>query len=272
MQKVAIVIPLYKTDLTPFEQFSLDRSYREFRTYPIIVVHPEGLDMMKIAKEYPRMEMIAMQPHYFAGLEGYNQLMMSTEFYAQFLNRFTYILICQTDVYIFRGKELEDWCDKGYDYVGAPWVKRDCYNKPLLSQWMKFEQWNCHRKGMRCRQDFWGMVGNGGLSLRKVQSHYDGTIAHKKLIDYYLTFPGPFYAEDLFWASEPKNFRYPSWQEALLFAFDKDPDYCYYLTNGQLPFGCHALHKGHSADFWMPILGFIPYSKRQSRYKLQRKI
>lgn len=267
IQQVAVVIPLYKTDLTPFERFSLDRSYREFKDYPIIAVHPGGLDLTMVKEDYPRMEAIALPAHFFAGIEGYNRLMMSTDFYALFLDRFEYILICQTDVYIFKGKELTDWCNKGYDYVGAPWVKRSCYDNPLLGLWMKYDQWNNHRKGTRCRQDFWGKVGNGGLSLRKVKPHYDATISMKECIDHYLTFSGPFYAEDLFWASEPKEFKYPAWQEALLFAFDKDPDYCYKLTKKQLPFGCHALHKGRSADFWMPILGFMPYSKRQSRYK-----
>lgn len=44
------------------------------------------------------------------GIAGYNQMMLSREFY-QLFNDTEYLLICHTDAWIFRD-ELEDWCKK----------------------------------------------------------------------------------------------------------------------------------------------------------------
>jgi len=64
------------------------------------------------------------------------------------------------------------------------------------------------------------------------------------------------YNEDVFWATVP-DFNYPSVSEALTFAFDKYPAYCYSLTNRQLPFACHAWYKRKKMKhFWQPIIGF----------------
>ncbi len=48
------------------------------------------------------------------------------------------------------------------------------------------------------------------------------------------------YNEDVFWATEATGFIYPEAMEAIRFAFDKYPAYCYKLTGGQLPFD--AIH------------------------------
>lgn len=271
MQQVAVIIPIYKEQHTPLERMSLHQSCQQLKEYPLIVVHPEGLDVSAFAAEFPRVTFRPFPPHYFAGIEGYNRLMFSAEFYGAFLGQYEYLLICQPDVYIFRGKDLSDWCSRGYDYIGAPWVERPCYRRFPLRQWMRYEQWRCHRRGQLCRQDFWGKVGNGGLSLRRVESFYRVATEQREHIERYLDEGGPFHAEDLYWASEAKGFRYPPQDEALLFSFDKDADYCYFANGGQLPFGCHAWFVGRNARFWLPIMGLRPFYKNASRYPLSAK-
>ena len=268
MNSVAIVIPIYKEKPSTDEQTSLRQSCREFHNFPIIGVCPDDLVTSFYEDEFPQIIWKRFAPEYFKGISGYNKFMLSEEFYAAFIEKFEYILICQTDVWIFNGNELQLWCDKGFDYIGAPWIRRSCYNKFPLKQWMSFDQWKNHNKGERCRQDLWGKVGNGGLSLRKVKSHYDITRNKKDLIDYYLTCGKRFYAEDIFWGMEAEGFRYPTETEALKFSFDKDPDYCYYKNNFELPFGCHAWNKGRNARFWLPMLGFAPKSNKMSRYPI----
>lgn len=268
MEEVAVIIPLYQEKLQESDLASLRQSYSEFKDYPVIVACPQGLNISFYSDEFPNLQWEEFSQEYFRDIQGYNRLMLSEEFYARFANKYEYILICQTDVWIFHGRELADWCSKGYDYVGAPWVMRDVYGKFPLKQWMRYDAWKKHRNGLRCRQDLWGKVGNGGLSLRKVQSHLDVLRENKELIEYYLSCGKPFYAEDIFWGVEPKTFRYPTQEEALQFAFDKDPDYCYYKNNFELPFGCHAWNKGRNARFWLPMLGFAPKSNKMSRYPI----
>jgi hypothetical protein len=66
----------------------------------------------------------------------------------------------------------------------------------------------------------------------------------------------PFY-EDSFWSIEaPKfdrEFRVPTAEEALPFAFEVDPRWCYEKNNRKLPFGCHAWAK-YDKEFWMEVL------------------
>lgn len=266
MKQVTVVIPLYKSEHSACEMFSIRQTCHILRQHPITIVHPDGLDTSALKEEFPNVAFTSFDRRFFGSIDGYNELMMSSIFYERFLDS-EYILICQPDAYIFRD-ELLEWCQKGYDYVAAPWVRRDVYDRPLARWYMALDKWLTHRKGMRCRQDLFGRVGNGGLSLRKVSSHLSAIPKYQDRINYYLTHPQPFFAEDTFWSLEVEEFRYPEWKEALLFSFDKDPDYCYFLTDGQLPFGCHAWYKGQTRHFWFYILGMEPYSKQTTRYPL----
>ena len=42
---VAVVIPIYKSHLSDQDRMSLDQTYKVLVRYPMIVVHPEGLDL-----------------------------------------------------------------------------------------------------------------------------------------------------------------------------------------------------------------------------------
>jgi hypothetical protein len=63
--------------------------------------------------------------------------------------------------------------------------------------------------------------------------------------------------EDLFWAYEARkvvrDFRIPGPREALEFSFELAPRYCFQMTCGRLPFGCHAWSK-YDREFWEPFL------------------
>ena len=60
--------------------------------------------------------------------------------------------------------------------------------------------------------------------------------------------------EDVFWAVVPEGFRYPSQEEALRFAFDTNPRYCYRLCGSRLPMGCHSWSKPRMWRFWQQII------------------
>jgi hypothetical protein len=197
---------------------------------------------------------------------GYNRLLMGRSFFEAF-GEFDYILVYQLDCFVFRD-ELERWCEKGFDYIGAPWF--DDYGSPGLSRWT---------------------VGNGGFSLRRVSGALKvlGTRVSRGSL-YPIPMPGhpqpSGYAwlqtnvrrrlrqhlgvwtvddelancaanEDRFWSFvAPRlcpDFRLPEAEVALEFAFETHPRECLEKNRGCLPFGCHAWTKTER-NFWEDII------------------
>ena len=73
-------------------------------------------------------------------------------------------------------------------------------------------------------------------------------------MEQYLARPHHLHNEDVFWALVPDVFRYPDWKEALGFSFDTNPAYCWRLTGGRLPMGCHSWSKPRMYRFWRRII------------------
>jgi hypothetical protein len=249
-----IIIPLYKLTFNIYEKRSLEQCLNILSCYKVIFVKPVSIDISKLRRMYPQTEEVSFDDNFFMGIEGYNRLMLSEVFYRRFLDT-KYILIYQLDAYTFRD-ELAEWCEKGYDYIGAPWLRRPIYEKPIISSIMSRIGKYHEKKGQLHKQMLYDKVGNGGFSLRKVESHYEAARQYKTRINFLLSQPrSHLYNEDVFWATVPW-FKYPDSMEALQFAFDKYPDYCYKLTSGRLPFGCHSWYKRKMKRFWKPIIGF----------------
>ncbi len=265
--RVAVVIPIYKEDISDYEKSSLFQTTKVLHHYDMHIVCPEGLNTTKYNNYFStKFNIVRFDSNYFEGISGYNHLMKEYKFYKSFEN-YDYILICQLDTWIFRD-ELEYWCNMGYDYIGAPW----------------FENF----KGAEEGYPLWE-VGNGGLSLRRVQkfmyitrnpnvrlktiseifqTEYHGP---KDLAHCLIRCLGPYIGnnslkhfmkkthdtlwEDAFFCIGLSNTRFhlnrPTPQEAAHFSFDKSPEYLYEnITKRQLPFGCHAWRKYQYEDFW----------------------
>lgn len=257
MNTVKVIIPIYQETISPLEQLSLQQIGKVLNPHPIVVIKPQSLDLTHLLENYPGIGFENFDDSYFKGISGYNRLMMSEEFYRRFTDS-EYILICQLDAYIFRD-ELRDWCSKGYDYIGAPWLVRPMYRFPLFrfTSWMKKQYCCLFNRPNSQITNF--KVGNGGLSLRKVSSHIKATTLLKDTINEYLQHPGNhLFNEDVFFSIEVNkhqlNFNYPPYIEALKFSFDKYPELCYQLNNNQLPFGCHSWYKRRMKKFWFPII------------------
>ena len=143
MNSVKIVIPLYKTDLDETEIMSLKRSIQVLSKHQFTIVCPNHLEINSLANFFENVdwEVKRFSDHFFKNIDGYNQLMLSEVFYKAFSD-VDYILICQTDVFVFRD-ELNDWCNKNYDYIGAPWIgsQRNFWNKSMLA----FRNYNSNR-------------------------------------------------------------------------------------------------------------------------------
>ena len=266
---VAVVTTLHQFPTTADEEISLRHLRRHLERFDRHIVAPRGL-----ALDFPDFKIHRVDDAFFGTIPRYNRLMLSREFYGRFAD-YEYILIYHLDSLVFSGN-LEAWCAKGWDYVGAPWFK--------------------------VHQDdptggFWA-VGNGGLSLRKVASAL-AVLNSKRLYQppdiranrtrYFASSPRLrsafcrfkrfFHAhgyhndinwcireitqgsdilhEDIFWSLEARTFlpefRIPEPREALPFSFEMAPRYCFKENAERLPFGCHAWAK-YDRAFWEPYL------------------
>ena len=263
--KASIVIPIYR-EPTPDELVSLHQCCTVLSRYPMIIVTPEGFSLATYESLWQSYGLTFSIEYFdsvfFQNIAGYNRLMLSEEFYLRF-EQYDYILIYQPDAYVFED-QLDRWCQKGYDYIGAPLVGKHTDNIFLPSLPLR--------------------VGNGGFSLRRVQTYlnyFNGkqhVFTPKQLINKIAVWQKPYtrifiwllmlmgwrntpksvaahwqYNEDDFWSGILDNSNYalskPSPLEALSFAFERFPTELYEITK-QIPFGCHAWKKYQFEEFW----------------------
>ncbi len=234
--KAAVIIPIYREELTELEKISLTQVRKVLGHYPIIFVAPKGKNFPYINSN----EMIAYcSSQFFKNVRSYSQLMMSPFFYKTFLN-FDYILIYQLDAFVFYDA-LEYFCSLGYDYIGAPWPIYARRNFPDL-------------RNVR--------IGNGGFSLRNVKSHYNLLIEHDDLVRNKMGI-----AEDDFFAycgaKKDINFNVPPINIAAQFSAEYLMTHTLKNIGNKLPFGCHGWTK-FSADFFSKIIAQFGYNVSQT--------
>lgn len=248
---IIIVIPVHQAQLTPDEQVSVSQCERVLGRYAIRFACPKSV---KAIEGFEHIAVESFDDTFFRDLAGYNRLMLSPVFYERF-SRYTYILICQADAFIFRD-ELLEWTQHDFSYVGAPWVLKAKYRTWWGRIVLQLRGLKYRLSGKPFRPLLLGdKIGNGGLSLRKTDDFLRICQTQQATIEDYIRKSERWseYNEDAFWATRPE-FRYPDTQTALRFAFDLYPEECLRQTKHALPFGCHGWNKpGHEA-FWRPII------------------
>ncbi|WP_111309529.1 DUF5672 family protein [Confluentibacter sediminis] len=247
---VTIVIPICKVSLSETEQMSLNQCVKLLGDFDIVFAQPEKLDSSSIAFG-GKIRTELFPDSYFENVYAYNSLMLSDAFYERFLD-FKYMLVYQLDAFVFRN-ELEYWCNKGYDYIGAPWIASpNTVLKKILTLF--------YSQRKKERQKIFFKVGNGGFSLRNIYKSYKIAQDMKSDIEANLKRDkNDFYImEDVFWSIiVPKHypdFGIPEYKEALGFAMDRKPNLAFKLNKNRLPFGCHGFDKPKVKSFWKDIL------------------
>lgn len=140
-KKVAVVVPMHnRSTLTVDEQISFRHLTHYLAPYDKYLVVPESLQVT-----LPGCNLKRFGEEYFGSAIANTRLLLSEHFYRAF-SEYEYILIYHLDALVF-SDQLTTWCDTGLDYIGPPWIP--CVDSP----WVKEPR-----------------VGNGGLSLRKIQS------------------------------------------------------------------------------------------------------
>lgn len=257
----AVVIPIYKMQLSREELASLHQCIEVFKNHPIFFVAPPNLKYPDFAST--GIKTIYFDSKYFSGIKGYNSLMLSPKFYKKF-KQFSHILIYQLDAWVFRD-DLHWWCSQEYDYIGAPWFEG-------------YDQASSHSA-------FLG-VGNGGFSLRKVSSHlrvlntfsyiesprkslknfftYSSKATLRNLVSNSITGNNTFHLlndfaenEDGFWsqiASRFEWFKIPDFETAKKFSLEVNAS-SFIKSEQDLPFGCHAWER-YDRAFWEHYIKF----------------
>lgn len=268
--RVCIVIPVYKTTLTPYETVSMTQCIRVLGHYPICFAKPASLDLTPILQTLPdSVQTRSFSDDYFQSVQSYNRLMLLPAFYEAFAD-FDYILIYQLDAFVFRD-ELADWCQRGYDYVGAPWL-RDCdFTSRWAERWFNVKKqlalWLNLRKadGITPREiTTLNGVGNGGLSLRHIAHSLRSLRKMQPRLAKYEAVSMYQFNEDVFWGVEVNRYwphlTIPDFRTAMQFAVEFYPERAISLYNqGKLPFGCHAWDI-HGTDYWRPIFAQYGYT------------
>ena len=269
LKSVAVVIHVYKEELTEYEKISFIQACRVLNKYRFILVSYRELDISKYTNilddESIDYKIKYFNKRYFISTDGYNSLLLSTHFYFKFLY-YKYILIYQFDCFVFRD-ELDAWVEMNYSYIGAPWL----------------EGYNVGKFGNAVLG-----VGNGGFSMRHVKDHFKALILYnytkkRELLREYMNtsnrskpviraffqlqnklilqnafvFTNWSLNEDYFWGEIARTdyswFKVPEWEVASRFSMEVQPEYFYELNNNELPFGCHAWWK-YDIEFWKPFI------------------
>ncbi|MDJ1494654.1 DUF5672 family protein [Cytophagaceae bacterium DM2B3-1] len=250
-QRVAIVIPIYEAQPHQDEISVLKYFLKLFHKYPIVFMKKEGLDVgvYQTAIDEVKHPSIIFEEFSWNGYLGYNRLMVEKTFYKRFLH-YEYILIAHLDAFAF-SDDLEDWCNKGYDYVGSV-----IHNIPFVEDYIKTSRllrW-LQKKNYLKVSDF----QNGGFSLRKVTAFYRSCSFYGPLIKR----SNLVYSEDFFWSVRLPQmnpfFRVAPESTARSFSIElpkeNDENFVSVRDSVQsLPFGCHGWKK-HGYSFWKPIL------------------
>jgi len=284
MKQVAVIIPVHKPKPNNFEIISLRQVIKILYKYDFKIVTYKELDTSfydqclqegKINYQYEYFD-----ASFFKDIQGYNQLMLSIDFYKRFRD-YKFILIYQLDAYVFRD-ELEYWCEQDYDFIGAP--------LPVLS--IKDYKLNQTRDPV--------YVGNGGFSLRKIESVIEflsfkrpiikpkvifqyykkhsknilkcylitiiKSLGYKNNIRYFVK--SGVNEDQIFclivdelWINKnlqnDESFLFlkkPTINEAVKFAFELYPSTLFEFNNENLPFGCHAWDKYEYNTFWQKYI------------------
>ena len=144
-----IVVPVYHNVPDELEQLSLKQLDKIVLDIDICLIGPDDINYEEYSKLFSndRIQIKNFNKEYFKSQQSYSTLCLEYDFYNSF-SQYEYMMMYQTDCWIFRN-EIKKFCEMGYDYIGGP-----IYSSG--SHWPGFN--NCSRP----------IVGNGGLSLRKI--------------------------------------------------------------------------------------------------------
>lgn len=232
--KIAVVTPIYQEELNSNETNGLKHSYANLKYRDIFFISPKNLNLKFYRHNFPSINYIFFENHYFESTNTYSKLLIEKRFYEIF-DEYNFILILQQDCIVFKD-DLDTWGSLGYDYIGAPWPKAWEFSCPQIGSPID---------GLK----FYVNVGNGGLSLRRVQ----GCINVLEELNWLLKNSSDV-VEDAFFSLAGHisiSFKIPNTIVASKFSLECEPQK-FYAINNKSPTGVHAWEKWDK-QFWLDI-------------------
>lgn len=230
MTKCAVLIPVYKFELTDEETLNVKISLKNLQGFDIYLIAPQRLNLENYNFLPDSIKVKRFEDFYFESISNYSKLMLSRELYLEFQVNYSHVLILQTDAIILK-PELNYWIDQPFDYIGAPW--KNGFQLQIKTKRFPIEE------GVLCRAH----VGNGGLSLRRINSCLN---LFEEFSDSHSDWVHHGHAEDLFFSflgSMSSFYVLPNILQAAKFSHETDADYFYTLIGNEYPFGVHGYDK-----------------------------
>jgi hypothetical protein len=251
LKTVVVLIPIYTNDLSETEHISLARCLEVLGKHNICTIAPQSLSLPDVVSH---LACERFEDKYFTGISGYSSLLLSPHFYKRFKD-YDYMLIHQLDVFIFKDSLLQ-WCEKSFSFIGAPWLESSWWKEKEIRQGLPF--WIRSRL-FSFLPPLHTQVGNGGLSLRKINHMYFALTILKRTLrawggrneDSFFSIAVP----ECWWWS---TYRIPHADEALGFSIEEQPKLGLSELQDDLPFGCHGWDK-HEPETWHPIFKKLGY-------------
>lgn len=170
MDSVAIVTPIWKPTLDDRERDFVSITQKTSPQIDKIFCAPADLDVTDYRRQFPEWQFEFFDPHHFQSVKHYSLWLTEPEFYERFTG-YEFICLCQTDAVLI--KDITEIDMTNIDYLGAPWdppIKVLRLGTRLYVS-TAFDEtpapWPVRLFGRKVS------VGNGGLSLRRVQALID---------------------------------------------------------------------------------------------------
>lgn len=262
-KRVAVTVPLAShPELTHDEEISLKHLRHYLGDYDRYVIAPESMDV-----PHDDFEIIRFPDKYFGSADAQTRLMMRPEYYEAFSD-YEFILTYQLDALALSDRLLE-WCSAGLDFIGPPnhgladRLSTVCSGGFALRKVSSFlAVLNSDRYAVD-PDEYWHQLTDGKLVLTKIRNlprkylkrlhRFNGI---DREIEWFLRGPGPLLEDEFFVHNAARfypDFRIPSLDVALRFAFDETPRVAFEMNQRRLPFGAHAWSK-QDRQFYEPYL------------------
>lgn len=260
-QPAAIIVPVYEYPLRTGDQISLRHLREHLGHYTKVIIAPGGLKL----DGFDDFSVVRFSPRFFSSVAGYNRLMLSRQFYLAF-REFEFLLIYQLDALVFRD-ELSFWCEKDYDFIGAPVFSQVAGEEGLflaLNGGFSLRRTAAFLKVLTHRNC--GQIDSACRGTPFLERNFLTRGFKRALLTLHLSGIANFipwllansdYNEDLFWSHYASlldpSFRVAPMEAASRFAFEQYPERLFESIGGSLPFGCHAWRRWNP-EFWKAFL------------------
>ena len=165
---MVIATPIWRSRPTDSENAFLRRTDRTNQEVDRWLCAPDDLDVGFYARKFPDWRIQRYPKQAFTSVTAYSKWLTAPDFYRS-VDAYEFVTICQLDAVLI--KDITGVDMLGIDYLGSPWVPpikvltvgTRIYVASACDG--KHGMWVTQRLGRSLR------VGNGGLSIRRVEAH-----------------------------------------------------------------------------------------------------